>query len=58
MIAIPAGFTPEEYLALEHAAPIRHECRRGLVYAIAGGSGNHSCGDLSRGVDGMDGAGT
>ena len=42
MIAIPAGFSPEEYLALEAAAPVRHEFRRGLVYAMAGGSDDHS----------------
>ena len=42
MVAIPSGFSPQEYLALEHDNTIRHEYRRGLVYAIAGGSDNHS----------------
>ncbi|MFW5666153.1 MAG: Uma2 family endonuclease [Coleofasciculus sp.] len=42
MVAIPAGFSPEEYLQLEERALIRHEFRCGLVYAIAGGSANHS----------------
>lgn len=42
MIAIPAGFNAQEYLALEREHPIRHEYRRGLVYAMAGGSDDHS----------------
>jgi Uma2 family endonuclease len=42
MIAIPSGFSPEEYLALEREHSIRHEYRRGLVYAMAGGSDDHS----------------
>jgi Uma2 family endonuclease len=41
MIAIPSGFSPEEYLAIEHENTIRHEYRRGLVYAMAGGSDDH-----------------
>ncbi|MEG3840364.1 Uma2 family endonuclease [Microcoleus sp. herbarium14] len=42
MIAIPSGFSPEEYLSLEHDNKVRHEYRRGLVYAMAGGSDDHS----------------
>lgn len=42
MIAIPAGFQSQEYLALEHQNPIRHEYRLGLVYAMVGGSDAHS----------------
>ena len=42
MIAIPSGFSPEEYLSLEHDNTVRHEYRRGLVYAMAGGSDDHS----------------
>lgn len=42
MVAIPSGFSPQEYLALEHDNAVRHEYRRGLVYAMAGGSDNHS----------------
>ncbi len=42
MIAIPAGFSPQEYLAVEHENAIRHEYRLGLVYAMAGGSDDHS----------------
>jgi len=42
MIAIPAGFSPQEYLAMEQENAIRHEYRQGLVYAMAGGSDNHS----------------
>jgi Uma2 family endonuclease len=42
MIAIPSGFSPEEYLSLEHENKVRHEYRRGLVYAMAGGSDDHS----------------
>ncbi|NET36785.1 MAG: Uma2 family endonuclease [Cyanothece sp. SIO1E1] len=42
MIAIPAGFSPQEYLALEQENAIRHEYRCGLVYAMAGGSDAHS----------------
>ncbi|MEG4802811.1 Uma2 family endonuclease [Microcoleus sp. ARI1-B5] len=38
MIAIPSGFSPQDYLALEHQNIIRHEYRHGLVYAMAGGS--------------------
>jgi Uma2 family endonuclease len=41
MIALPTGFTPEDYLALEQDSPIRHEYRQGLVYAIAGSSDYH-----------------
>jgi Uma2 family endonuclease len=41
MIAIPAGFSPEDYLALEQNSPIRHEYRQGLVYAMAGSSDYH-----------------
>jgi len=42
MIAIPAGFSSQEYLVMEQANTIRHEYRRGLVYAMAGGSDDHS----------------
>jgi Uma2 family endonuclease len=42
MGAIPAGFSPEEYLAMEQDNSIRHEYRQGLVYAMAGGSDDHS----------------
>ncbi|MEM6433490.1 MAG: Uma2 family endonuclease [Cyanobacteria bacterium P01_D01_bin.115] len=42
MIAVPAGFSPQEYLALEHDNAIRHEYRHGLMYAMAGGSDSHS----------------
>ncbi|MCG9885144.1 MAG: Uma2 family endonuclease [Cyanobacteria bacterium] len=42
MVSIPAGFTPDDYLALEELASCRHEFRCGLVYAMAGGSANHS----------------
>lgn len=41
MIAIPNYITSEEYLDIERQSPIRHEYRRGLVYAMAGGSDNH-----------------
>ncbi|WP_333157937.1 Uma2 family endonuclease [Microcoleus sp. Pol14C4] len=42
MIAIPCGFSPEDYLALKRDRTVRHEYRRGLVYAMAGGSDDHS----------------
>ncbi|MEM9484900.1 MAG: Uma2 family endonuclease [Cyanobacteria bacterium P01_F01_bin.116] len=42
MVALPAGFSPREYLSLEHTNTIRHEYRQGLVYAMAGGSDDHS----------------
>ncbi|MEG5040561.1 MULTISPECIES: Uma2 family endonuclease [unclassified Microcoleus] len=42
MIAIPSAFSPEDYLALERDNTVRHEYRRGLVYAMAGGSDDHS----------------
>ena len=38
MVAIPAGFTPADYLTLEAQSPHRHEYRAGQVYAMAGGS--------------------
>lgn len=41
MIAVPHYISAEDYLALEHQSPIRHEYRRGLVYAMAGGTDNH-----------------
>jgi len=41
MIATPNYISPEEYLSIERQNPIRHEYRRGLVYAMAGGSDNH-----------------
>ena len=42
MISIPSGFTPQEYLSLEHQSVTRHEYQRGLVYAMVGGSDDHS----------------
>jgi len=42
MIAIPSGFSSEDYLALEGDNTVRHEYRRRLVYAMAGGSDDHS----------------
>ncbi len=42
MTAIPSGFSPQDYLAIEQENTIRHEYRRGLVYAMAGGSDDHS----------------
>jgi Uma2 family endonuclease len=42
MVAIPAGFSPQDYLLLEQENSIRHEYRQGLVYAMAGGSDDHS----------------
>ncbi|ASC72995.1 hypothetical protein XM38_039560 [Halomicronema hongdechloris C2206] len=41
MIAVPHYLSPEEYLDLETQSPIRHEYRRGLAYAMAGGTDNH-----------------
>lgn len=41
MIAVPNYISSEEYLDIERQNPIRHEYRRGLVYAMAGGSDNH-----------------
>lgn len=41
MIAIPNYITPEEYLSIERQSIHRHEYRRGLVYAMAGGTDNH-----------------
>lgn len=38
MIAVPNYISPEEYLEIERQNPIRHEYRRGLVYAMAGGT--------------------
>lgn len=41
MIAVPHYISPEEYLDIERQSQIRHEYRRGLVYAMAGGTDNH-----------------
>lgn len=41
MIAVPNYISPEEYLTIERQSQIRHEYRRGLVYAMAGGTDNH-----------------
>jgi Uma2 family endonuclease len=41
MIAVPNYITSEEYLSIERQSQHRHEYRRGLVYAMAGGSDNH-----------------
>jgi Uma2 family endonuclease len=41
MIAVPHYISPEEYLDIEGESPIRHEYRRGLMYAMAGGTDNH-----------------
>ncbi len=42
MIAVPHYISPADYLALEGQNPIRHEYRRGLVYAMTGGSDRHA----------------
>ena len=42
MIAIPNYINSDEYLIIDRDSPTRHEYRRGLVYAMAGGSGNHA----------------
>ena len=41
MIAVPHYISPKDYLDIERDTPIRHEYRRGLVYAMAGGTDNH-----------------
>ncbi|WP_017663045.1 Uma2 family endonuclease [Baaleninema simplex] len=41
MIAVPHYIDPKEYLEIERQSQIRHEYRRGLVYAMAGGTDNH-----------------
>lgn len=41
MVATPVNFSPQEYLDLERNSNVRHEYRRGLVYAMAGGSDDH-----------------
>ncbi|NET48333.1 MAG: Uma2 family endonuclease [Merismopedia sp. SIO2A8] len=41
MIAVPNFVSVAEYLEIERHSQIRHEYRRGLVYAMAGGSDNH-----------------
>ena len=42
MIAIPNYIDPDEYLIIDRDSSTRHEYRRGLVYAMAGGSDNHA----------------
>ncbi|MEM1366540.1 MAG: Uma2 family endonuclease [Cyanobacteria bacterium P01_H01_bin.15] len=41
MIAVPHFINPTDYLNIERDSPIRHEYRRGLVYAMVGGTDNH-----------------
>ena len=41
MIAVPHYINPQDYLEIERQSTIRHEYRRGLVYAMVGGSDNH-----------------
>ncbi|MEA5511041.1 Uma2 family endonuclease [Crocosphaera sp. UHCC 0190] len=41
MIAVPHDISPQDYLDIERQSQIRHEYRRGLVYAMAGGTDNH-----------------
>lgn len=41
MIAVPHYISPEDYLEIEQQSSIRHEYRRGLVYAMTGGTDNH-----------------
>jgi len=41
MIAVPHYISPGEYLNIERDNPVRHEYRRGLVYAMVGGTDNH-----------------
>ena len=41
MIVVPHYISPEEYLDIERQSKIRHEYRRGLVYAMVGGTDNH-----------------
>lgn len=41
MIAVPHYISPQDYLDIERQSQIRHEYRRGLVYAMAGGTDNH-----------------
>jgi Uma2 family endonuclease len=40
-IAVPHYISPQDYLDIERQSQIRHEYRRGLVYAMAGGTDNH-----------------
>ena len=42
MSAVPKLFTPEQYLVQERAAAFKSEFLRGEVFAMAGGSPNHS----------------
>ncbi len=42
MISVPHYISPKDYLDIERDTPIRHEYRRGLVYAMASGSDNHA----------------
>ena len=42
MIATPSGFSPQDYRVLEADSTVRHEYRYGSVYAMAGGSDDHS----------------
>lgn len=41
MIAVPHYISPKDYLDIERQSQIRHEYRRGLVYAMAGDTDNH-----------------
>ncbi|MEO0854779.1 MAG: Uma2 family endonuclease [Cyanobacteria bacterium J06648_11] len=41
MVAVLHYISPQDYLDIERDSSIRHEYRRGLVYAMAGGTDNH-----------------
>ncbi|MEM9155959.1 MAG: Uma2 family endonuclease [Cyanobacteria bacterium P01_F01_bin.33] len=41
MVAVFHYISPKDYLDIERDSLIRHEYRRGLVYAMAGGTDNH-----------------
>lgn len=41
MIAVPHYISPQDYLDIERQSSVRHEYRRGLVYAMTGGTDNH-----------------
>ncbi len=41
MIAVPNYIDSDEYLEIERQSFVRHEYRRGLVYAMAGSTDNH-----------------
>ena len=51
LVKLQPDYTVEEYLAFEREAEERHEYLDGLIYAMAGESGEHA--DISHNLSGL-----